>query len=98
MAVGVGGGYLFPGIVPQLNRLSVGTTSIPIAIEIVPESAQAAALRIPESKFLSDFGERTVPIVAEQQVPLRFVGGGIQRELQEHCLGRDLCRAGGRPL
>jgi len=35
MAVGVGSGYLFPGIVPQLNRLSVGTTSIPIAIGLI---------------------------------------------------------------
>jgi ACR3 family arsenite transporter len=35
MAVGVGAGYLFPGIVPQLNRLSVGTTSIPIAVGLI---------------------------------------------------------------
>ncbi len=35
MALGVGGGYLFPGIVPALNRLSVGTTSIPIAVGLI---------------------------------------------------------------
>ena len=35
MAVGVGAGYLFPGIVPLLNRFSVGTTSIPIAIGLI---------------------------------------------------------------
>jgi len=35
MAVGVGAGYLFPGIVPRLNRLSVGTTSIPIAVGLI---------------------------------------------------------------
>ena len=29
MAIGVGAGYLLPGIVPFLNRFSVGTTSIP---------------------------------------------------------------------
>ncbi len=35
MAVGVGGGYIFPGIVPFLNRFSVDTTSIPIAIGLI---------------------------------------------------------------
>lgn len=35
MAVGVGGGYLFPGISNFLNSLSVGTTSIPIAIGLI---------------------------------------------------------------
>jgi ACR3 family arsenite transporter len=35
MVVGVGAGYLFPGIVPFLNRFSVGTTSIPIAIGLI---------------------------------------------------------------
>jgi len=31
----VGSGYLFPGIVPFLNRFSVGTTSIPLAIGLI---------------------------------------------------------------
>ncbi|MBM4370328.1 MAG: ACR3 family arsenite efflux transporter [Deltaproteobacteria bacterium] len=35
MAVGVGAGYLFPGIVPFINRLSVGTTSVPIAVGLI---------------------------------------------------------------
>ena len=35
MIVGVGAGYLFPGIVPFLNRFNVGTTSIPIAIGLI---------------------------------------------------------------
>ena len=35
MAVGVGGGYLFPGIVPFLNRFSVGTTSVPLAVGLI---------------------------------------------------------------
>jgi len=35
MIVGVGSGYFFPGIVPFLDRFSVGTTSIPIAIGLI---------------------------------------------------------------
>ena len=35
MGVGVGAGYRFPGIVPFLERFSVGTTSIPIAIGLI---------------------------------------------------------------
>jgi ACR3 family arsenite transporter len=35
MAVGVGSGYLLPGIVPFLDKFSVGTTSIPIAIGLI---------------------------------------------------------------
>jgi len=35
MFFGVGSGYLFPGIVPFLNRFSVGTTSIPIAVGLI---------------------------------------------------------------
>ncbi|MCX6096483.1 MAG: ACR3 family arsenite efflux transporter, partial [Candidatus Bipolaricaulota bacterium] len=35
MAVGVGVGYLFPSVAPFLNRASVGTTSIPIAVGLI---------------------------------------------------------------
>ena len=35
MAVGVTAGYAIPGIVPFLNKLSVGTTSIPIAVGLI---------------------------------------------------------------
>jgi ACR3 family arsenite transporter len=35
MAVGVGGGYAFPGVVPFLERFSVGTTSIPLAVGLI---------------------------------------------------------------
>ncbi|MFC1706383.1 ACR3 family arsenite efflux transporter [Planctomycetota bacterium] len=35
MAVGVGTGYVFPGVVDVLNSFQVGTTSIPIAIGLI---------------------------------------------------------------
>ena len=35
MAIGVGGGTLFPGLPAWLDRLSIGTTSIPIAIGLI---------------------------------------------------------------
>jgi len=35
MLVGVGGGYIFPGIAGLLNRFQVGTTSIPIAVGLI---------------------------------------------------------------
>jgi ACR3 family arsenite transporter len=35
MVIGVGAGWAFPGIVPLLNRMSIGTTSIPIAVGLI---------------------------------------------------------------
>ncbi len=35
MAVGVGSGYIFPGLSSSLNSLSIGTTSIPIAVGLI---------------------------------------------------------------
>jgi ACR3 family arsenite transporter len=35
MAGGVGLGYLLPGVVPFINRLNVGTTSVPIAVGLI---------------------------------------------------------------
>ncbi len=35
MAIGVGGGYLFPAVVPFINQFNVGTTNVPIAIGLI---------------------------------------------------------------
>ncbi|MHB8947132.1 MAG: arsenic resistance protein, partial [Bacillota bacterium] len=35
MLIGVGAGFLFPGFATALGRLSVGTTSIPIAVGLI---------------------------------------------------------------
>jgi ACR3 family arsenite transporter len=35
MGIGVGGGWLWPGIVPLLNKFNVGTTSVPIAVGLI---------------------------------------------------------------
>jgi arsenite transporter len=35
MLAGIGGGWLFPGVVPLLGRLNVGTTSLPIAVGLI---------------------------------------------------------------
>ncbi|MFL5409067.1 MAG: arsenic resistance protein, partial [Myxococcales bacterium] len=35
MGAGVALGWLVPGVVPALNQLSVGTTSIPIAVGLI---------------------------------------------------------------
>jgi len=35
MAIGVGGGYLFPGIAAWLDKFTIGTTSIPIAVGLI---------------------------------------------------------------
>jgi len=35
MAIGVGWGYLYPGVAGFWNKFSVGTTNIPIAIGLI---------------------------------------------------------------
>ena len=41
MAVGVVLGWLVPGVVPFLDRFSIGTTSIPIAVRVDPDDVSA---------------------------------------------------------
>lgn len=52
MAVGVGLGFLFPNFVPFINGMSIGTTSIPIAIGLIlmmyPPLAKVKYERLPE--------------------------------------------------
>jgi len=35
MAIGVGAGYLLPGVVPFINQFNVGTTNVPIAVGLI---------------------------------------------------------------
>src|SRR5215470_7698742 len=35
MVLGIGAGFYVPGVVPFLNRFSIGTTSIPIAVGLI---------------------------------------------------------------
>jgi len=35
MAIGVGAGYLVPGVVPFINQFNVGTTNVPIALGLI---------------------------------------------------------------
>ena len=35
MGAGIGLGYLVPGVVPALNSMSIGTTSLPIAVGLI---------------------------------------------------------------
>jgi arsenite transporter len=35
MGIGVGGGFLFPSVVPFINQFNVGTTNVPIAIGLI---------------------------------------------------------------
>lgn len=35
MAIGIAAGWLAPGVVPWLNRFSVGTTLVPIAVGLI---------------------------------------------------------------
>jgi ACR3 family arsenite transporter len=42
MGLGVGLGYVYPGIVSVLDKLSVGTTSVPIAAGLIFDDVPAA--------------------------------------------------------
>ncbi len=51
-----------------------------VAIEIVPQRAQAASLTVGDAELIPNFGECAVAVVVEQQVSLGLVGGRVKRE------------------
>ena len=51
-----------------------------IAVEIVPQRAQTAALAVRYTELLRHFGKRAIAVVVEQEVALGLIGRRVQRE------------------
>ena len=51
-----------------------------VAVEVVPQRAEAAALQVGDPELPRHFGEGAIAVVAKQQVALGLVGSGIQGE------------------
>src|SRR5439155_20914814 len=52
----------------------------PVAIEIVPQSAEAPPVAIGDAQFFRNFGECPVAVVVKQEVALGLIGGWVEGE------------------
>jgi hypothetical protein len=48
-----------------------------IPIKVIPSSREAAASRVVDSSLFGDFGKCAVPVVVQEQLPLRWIGGRV---------------------
>ena len=54
MVVGIVLGWLVPGVVPFLNRFSIGTTSIPIAVGLILMTVSYTHLDVYKRQLMAD--------------------------------------------